>query len=302
MIIPFKEFSNFSNRQIRKLGLNSLVTYARKWGASPRRLISIASGAKNEKEYTKELELRLSKVFQGDVDISALTGTVESPSDLFFVRPSKDDPTSPETTVPTQYLMTMIGKAFLKANVNRRLAMFEMLHMHPATRCAAGWIFEGLAHHTFSNMQQNVTVYWNGKPPTETPLLVSGVESISGRDCLKHRSGGEKFYWQPAAANFPTIDAILYDGETLYLLQLTVAEAHKMNPTGLNLLDSYINKQLSRTSIPWKFVFVGYDPIVVAGIAAKAKLPEGWGGIAVGYCVLEVSRFGSWVRFKTYLV
>lgn len=255
-----------------------------------------------ESKLQTELMEKLSEFFkrgEGDIStLSSLLGTQKSPSILFFVQPCIKDRTQYRVVVPTRYLASELGKAFLTITSERRIALFHTLYTHPATRSAAGWIFEGLVSHAFSKMQQEIEFWWvdKGKQIAASIIPALGRHKIFGRDCLSQLPSNESFYWQPDVANFPTIDAVLYDGTTLHLLQVTVAKTHSMSPNGLKKLHSAIGPQFH--NVPWTFVFVGHNEDIVVNLAKTAKMPSGWEHIQIGCCVLELSKYGSWVRSK----
>lgn len=278
---------------IQELSEEKYIGYAEKWGPSPRSLTWLMSGVEHEEEREDLLNTALTKFFKYGASTKSLTGTARSPSILFFIQPRPGDPRRHTVVVPTRHLVQKLGHAFLTAASDRRLELFQTLNSHAQTRAAAGWIFEGLAYHTFSTMRENVKVQWrDGTLPTMIHAVA--LESITGLDGLKQRGKGSPFYWQPGTPNFPTVDAVLYDGTTMYLLQVTVAKTHASSPTGLDKILSAMDKKLGPMEVAWKFVFVGHVQETIMKVAKATKMPVGWENIMVGWCILDLPHCNTW--------
>lgn len=228
---------------------------------------------------------------------------VRTTSSLVFVRPDKTNSRTRRLFhpyIPTRYLMELFAKALQAGDTAQHHSFFRVMSSHPLSRSTAGWLFEGWIHSRF-RQPKRIDITWKDNTSTSITSVVPIQSGVAGVNELKKMQPGSPFYWQPAASNYPSIDGIYYDGDTMYLLQATIAVTHSLTDTGFLKVHADVCAGLKSSATPWRLVFVGDNEATVNTILASAdirSLPQRWHNVAIGACTIGLPLLDDdWVRF-----
>jgi len=184
------------------------------------------------------------------LDLGSLDYGSGHSSKIFAIRPT-ENPQITYLTIPTKFLVTTLGMALSRKAAAQRHEAFVLLDNHPSLCSAAGWIFEHAAHITLSNPKRSPlpTYISNKKGPTIPPAS----EMISGSE-LRNIQRPFNFYWRPREPNFPGVDALIRQGNEIWVLQYTISKRHRSATEGLAQVYRLINH---KQRVTWHLVILG---------------------------------------------
>jgi hypothetical protein len=270
---------------IIRLNDNRGVELFKKYGPSPRVIISILMQPERESEYLEavkngavKLASRFSELL---LDIEMLDFTSDISSKIFTVRPGPK-----RLHVPTAFLASTLGVAVSAQMAALQNTFFVMLSSHPSLRGAAGWVFENFAHVRLSDPKGiPMKVYLHGDPDTDT---IPTSSMTSGVRALSRVQPPFNFYWRPVEPNFPGIDALIRVHNIVWVLQFTISASHKSATKGLERVRKYMNH---KSKVEWRLVMVSPTLHTAESARDSHVLKASWAHMPVYACELPLGQF-----------
>lgn len=246
---------------------------ASKWGPAPRTLLQNFG---DDQELLLEPTMRstASETIPNCSSILHSIGNLDAPpidsgpSSIFFIRPKKFHGTVSRVLhtiyIPTQKIAEILGEAVCRAAEKHRQNFFDAMIALPATRGAAGFIFE-IWIHSFLASGNPVQCTWHDKEnlikilakrSLPSTLRLANQRTVSTSSELQHAT--PPFYWR-APPDFPGIDRALFDeDDTVYAIQITISSSHKSPDSGLERLRHLLGKEKAK-KCDFRVLFIGND-------------------------------------------
>lgn len=218
------------------------------------------------------------------------------PSTVIWTRPFREngsvDHRSAIPWIPSAYIATQISQMLVQVDAHLQAQFFAQMSGHPWSCSAAGWMFEAWVHATFMSKTE-VTCNWTHQPAGSFAAVIPATTRETLRD-LKDADPDKPFYWRPPGTNFPGIDAVLYVGRTVYVLQATISSVHRSAEPGLVAI--YDKLKAAFKKLPLCLLFVTATEDSARKLGAFPRLSQEWlEKTNVGTCVL---RFQETAEFN----
>ncbi|KAH7885728.1 hypothetical protein F5I97DRAFT_1144127 [Phlebopus sp. FC_14] len=159
------------------LDIHRMVELASRWGPSPRTLLKLLRGVRDEMSYEAVVKGAVDEfVWQSrDWLAQAYSLNLENtgPSSVIFIRPQRRksgfiDRTTCDPFIPTGTIVQYISEALMKQQAQIQTTFFSVMSTRPCARSAAGYIFENAVHAYFLS-GRTVRCEWlssaSGTPP-----------------------------------------------------------------------------------------------------------------------------------------
>ncbi|KAK7690867.1 hypothetical protein QCA50_005969 [Cerrena zonata] len=213
---------------------HTLVAAARKWGPSPRKLISLHQGRLSSQNLDSILNAKARKIANDPIGMLIKVEDASLESDVVFVRPSSNKRHSFAAWIPSEYICLIIASALRGVAAANQAAFFQYMDSS-AYSCATKWLFEGWVHTRFLQID-HISCHWQQSPALHGPLPTLGRNDIIvGQPCvLRDCSLSKPFYWQPSTSDIEGTDSVLYDTEGIYVIQSTISWTSRSVETGLD--------------------------------------------------------------------
>lgn len=215
-----------------------------KYGPIPRLCLGLAGNERRISQHEAAIRRALLRLDDQVARWLQAADTVEGISHTIFgVQPiaNLDDA---ELFPLTPYISDMIIQKALAIDIRKAKEIFDAVLSLSVTRTAAGHAFEKLL---FWRLRMGGTIkiklMGGSDPGTLTTLTVeetpSGIDPLSRvfrtpqeMQALLENNEGQLIL--PMKSNFPSIDALLRCGETIWIIQVTLAQSHTIKVSGLN--------------------------------------------------------------------
>ncbi|KAI0682448.1 hypothetical protein BC835DRAFT_1424427 [Cytidiella melzeri] len=207
----------------------------------------------------------------------------DAPSCLFCVRPkSQDSRAEWQAYIPTSHLANELADALaMKATADQQV-LFSNLSVHPASRTAAGHLFENLMHARLTKVGGNPIVCVDTTGGRHTIEIPESSCFIVGT-LSKLKNSDPPFYWRPGATNFPGIDSVLGTPDSLWAFQATIGRTHVTADAGLELLASHLGRK-----VVTRIRLVVVSPLLEDARLIAHSMQKNWGNVSVYACQLDV--------------
>ena len=141
-----------------------------------------------------------------------------------------------------------------------------------------------------------VPFLWRSNPPGDGLLPTLLPENlIEGTvDVLRERPLDQPFYWKSSTSNFPGIDSVLYDGNSIFAIQSAISATHRSAGTGLDQISTCLPAAFRERE--WHLVHVTPHVSTAHELMREAlSLPSTWSKVHIGACTISLTSAHSLV-------